>query len=129
MCPSTAMQKTFNLKQHLTQNYAKGNLKMFCHISFMLRCHNKKEEFPVSTAVLLFQRLNKNHRGIAVIDEGYICEISFFLALWKTPLFRQQKSSNRNCQVLLQISVTFVPQEMASLLICFQLSGWGETGS
>lgn len=78
MCPSTAMQKTFNLKQHLTQNYAKGNLKMFCHISFMLRCHNKKEEFPVSTAVLLFQRLNKNHQGIAVIDEAIYVKYSSF---------------------------------------------------
>lgn len=69
------MQKIFNLKQRLTQNCAKGNLKMFCHISFMLWCHNKKEEVPVSTAVLPFQRLNKNRQGIEGIDEGYTWNI------------------------------------------------------
>lgn len=69
VCPDTAMQKPFNLKRHLTHNCAKGNLKMFCHISFMLQCHSKKEEFPFSTAVLLFQRLNKNRQGIGGTDE------------------------------------------------------------
>lgn len=86
MYPFTAMQKIFNLKQRLTQNCAKGNLKMFCHISFILRCHNKKEEAPVSTAVLPFQRLNKNHRGIEGIDEGYMSNV-----------FLTTAGNNRNC--------------------------------
>ena len=48
---------------------------MFCQISFMLRRCNKKTEFLVSTAVLVFQRLNKNHGGAEVVEEGFRWDI------------------------------------------------------
>jgi len=64
---------------------------MFCQISFMLRRCNKKTEFLVSTAVLVFQRLNKNHGGAEVVEEGFRWDILLSVPVENAFLQRAEK--------------------------------------
>jgi len=57
----------------------------------MLRRCNKKTEFLVSTAVLVFQRLNKNHGGAEVVEEGFRWDILLSVPVENAFLQRAEK--------------------------------------